>query len=213
MPEKIVSITLCRKNSRRFYDKVRYPFLGIPLYLHTVCFAQALRYPYYFAHDYEKIYLPDGIIEVHRDDRYSGDKHFTCEEIRGFKIDADIYIFLQVTSPLRNLNTIIHAIECFKNNKNYLCGVMVKRIENKFVYDEIKNNVNFCQGNRTDNGCEIKPIYIETGAFYIFRKEQLEKKHILDCSPEQKMIIGNDDYNIDINTIDDIRRFERGFAE
>jgi CMP-N-acetylneuraminic acid synthetase len=62
------------------------------------------------------------------------------------------------------------------------------------------------QQERTDNGCEKRQWYKETGSFYIFRKAALGMKHILDAAPKR---IYEDIIDIDIDTPEDLRRAEK----
>ena len=82
-------------------------------------------------------------------------------------------------------------------------GVAAHIIPDGFYYMNPGKPVNFSQDDRTDNGCQKKKIWKETGSFYIFRKEQLWEDHILDSN--NKMFFF-DRYNIDIDTKKDMRK-------
>lgn len=210
MPEKIAIVTLCRKGSERFPNKACSTFFGMPLYMHTVNFAVNFlkNYPYYFAHDYDSLYLPKDVHVIKREEKYAGAQHKTCEEVKSFNIGADIFILLQVTSPVRNIKQIYCGIDLFLKNKKYLCGFTAKPIINKYVYDVSRNRINFSAYERTDNGCKREMLFVETGAFYIFRKSQLNKGHILHAGQTETMIV-SDEYGIDIDTPEDLQRIER----
>lgn len=201
---KIVTITLMRKGSKRFPDKVRQPLFGVPLYMYTVEHARALGYPYYLAHDYNDLYLPEFVNEIKRKPEYAGHEHKTCEEIKSFNLNADIYIFLQATSPFRDLSCFSVIINNFIKYK-FSCAVSAKILKEAYYY--IGNSpINFPQEKRTDNGCKKGQICNEAGGMYIFTKGQLNKKHILDG--DNKMIIPTN-YDIDIDTKEDLRRAEK----
>jgi len=199
MSEKIAVITMMRKGSKRFPNKMMVPLMGRPLYMWTVEAALMLGYPYYLFHDYEDLKLPPFINSVDRKPEFSGDIHKTCEEIKDSGVDADIYIFMQATSPIRDVDYIRAWINWFEKHKDYLCGVACHKSTDGYYYNEISEPLNFSTDDRTDNGCEKKMVFKETGSFYIFRKEQLEKKHILDCNSDRRIIF-YDPYCIDIDT-------------
>lgn len=209
MSEKIAIITLARKGSKRFPDKVRHPLFGKQLYLWTVEYARKLNYDYYFAHDYEELSLPCWVNEIRRLPTFTGDIHRTCEEIKMFDLDADIYILLQVTSPLRH--DFSECIDEFIKDKSKECGLAVYPLEERFYYINDKE-ANFKQSKRTDNGCKKSLMYAETGSFYIFRKCQLEKKHILDSKASKKMFF-YDVYNFDIDKKKDLIDVENKMKE
>jgi CMP-N-acetylneuraminic acid synthetase len=209
MSEKIISLTLMRKGSKRFPNKCLELLNGDPLYLHTVYFARLLGYPYYLAHDYDSLYIPTDVNELKRKEEFAGDEHYTNLEIKDFEFDTENYIFLQVTNPIRNIEKIRKGIKEFLDNENYLCGIGVKEIKGKYAYNIKGEEYNFNQVFRKDNGCfDLESIFIETGTFYIFRKSQLNKKHFLDCAPEQRLLI-RDDCDIDINYEEDLKKAEK----
>lgn len=200
MPEKVIIITLMRSGSKRLPNKAILPVFGKSLYMWTVEYAKKLNYNYYLAHDYDDIYIPDGVNEIRRLPIFTGDIHKTCEELKTYDLGADIYVLLQITSPLRY--DFSQAIKDFINDKHKECGLAVYPLEDRYYYvDDIE--ANFKQSKRTDNGCKKKLMYAETGSFYIFRKCQLEKKHILDSKPSKKMFF-YDIYNFDIDKKKDL---------
>ena len=85
------------------------------------------------------------------------------------------------------------------------------QLKNRYYY-RITEPCNFEQTKRTDNGCKKNVLFKETGNFYIFKKEQLDKKHILDCKKDEIDIIFNTP-DIDINTEQDLRDIERAIYE
>ena len=212
METKIVAITLMRKGSKRFLNKAMYPLFGIPLYMYTVEYARNLGYPYYLAHDYDNLYLPEFVNEIKRKPKYTGDKHKTCEEIKSYNLDADIYILLQVTSPFRYETNIMRLnVSYLEKNKNLQVVIGGKVLKDRYYYYK-NGTANFKQKDRTDNGCNKKYLFSETGNFYIFRKEQLDKKHILDCN-RGELDIQYSTPDIDIDTIKDINKIERAIYE
>jgi len=203
---KIVTITLMRKGSKRFPGKIFENYKGKPLYMHTVEKALQLGYPYYLFHDCgPKLDLPEqvpGVFEVReRSEYFAGDTHRTCEEILKSGIDADAYIFLQVTSPRRSLTDMKKWISEFKKSMRAQAGVAVHIMPDGFYYSNQGKQVNFNQESRTDNGCVKKKVWKETGAFYIFKKDMLKEKHILDTNNK---IFFFDKFNIDVDRKEDL---------
>lgn len=202
---KIAIVCLMRKGSKRFPDKVMHTFLGIPLYMWTINFFKQFKYPFYFAHDYNSCLINNTIcVEIKRQKKYAGDKHRTCEEIKSFEIDADIFILAQVTSPLRSYERIKFAIDDFIKN-DYDCGFFAHRMSAGYYYDAAANTINFDQRKRTDNGCYKKIIFKETGSFYIFKKTMLDRKHILDSDNKA---IYEDPFCVDIDTYENLKEVE-----
>ena len=207
---KIAVVTLMRKGSKRYSNKVMAFVKGLPLYLHTVNFAKKLNLDYYLAHDYDRLdECPKWVNQIKRDAELSGDYHDTNKEILSFNLNADIYIFLQVTSPYRNIENYEKSIDFFINNLElYDCGFAAHKYKDGLYYHYDATSANFFSDYRDDNGTGIYPateIYRETGAFYIFKKSQLYKRHILSGAAKKKLII-QDSYDIDINYKEDVWR-------
>lgn len=208
MFNKIALITVMDKESTRFPGKNTYPFLGKMLYRYTVDFALSLGYDYHLiiSDMYKAIALPRAQqLHVHSLNMARLD---VSKKIAMLSLDADIYVLLQVTSPFRG-NDFEYALQDFKNSYSE-CAVAVKSIANKYCY--VHNDpVNFLQSCRTYDGCNRSLLRIETGGYYFFRKEQLTKQHILQSTPD-KIMLCEDSFNIDIDTIDDLRNAEKEYS-
>lgn len=204
---KISVLTLMRKGSRRFPEKVLADLCGQPLYIYTVDLALALGFPYYLAHDFDDLYLPRGVNEIKREPQYAGDTHKTNEEILKIIPESEYYVFLQATSPIRYLPDVSFWIDDFIGSEKYDVGFAAKVFAAGYYYNLMTNQgVNFNQNERTDNGCRKDLVCKETGSFYIFKRCQLFKKHILDSD---NRIIYPDKYCFDIDTREDLGRLER----
>lgn len=209
MSEKIATIILFRSGSKRFPNKAMQSLFGIPLYLYTIEHARQLGYPVFVAHDYNKLYLPEFVTEIKRKEIYAGPGHKTCEEIKTFNIDADIFIFMQVTSPFRNIDNIRFAIDTMVKNEEIDVYFSTGKPKDKLYYHGHNEPLNFDQKKRTDTYTGAAGIYQETGAYYIFRKRQLNKKHIMDGRRYSIQEL----YNIDINYPEDLLRIEGKIIE
>lgn len=205
---KIVTITMMRKNSKRLPSKNILPINGKPIYQYTIDFALELGYDYYLFTDYENLILPDKVNLIKRLPGYAGETHYTNKEILWSKIEADIYIFLQVTNPIRDIEKARLWIKQFIDY-DYTCGFSAIKYD-KFCYTENSIPLNFSQVERNDNGCKKQPIYIENGNFYIFKKKMLYEKHLLDSTDK---IIFEDNTIFDIDTIEDLRKVEKYLKE
>lgn len=209
---KIAAITLMRKGSRRFQNKVIADLCGKPLYLHTVKFALELGYDYFLAHDYDYLELPAAITEIKRNQNFAGDVHKTNEEIKTFNIDADYFIFLQATNPIRDLKSIrIHIKHFLSYDYDYMLSAHC--LPKGYYYQQYDFNdpepVNFELENRTDNqelfgGASRASMFIEDGSFYMFKKSQLEKQHF--SITDNFFIMRSNLPMIDINTESDLEK-------
>lgn len=214
---KIATITLMRKGSRRFSNKCMADLCGKPLYMHTVQFALSLGYPYYLAHDYNNLKLSGWVNQIRRDPQYTGDVHKTNEEIKTFNIDADYFIFLQATNPVRDLKEIKFFINFVVSHK-YDYAFTATKLPKGYYFKQDKfyapEPVNFNIDDRTDNqeirgGAIRTPMFIEDGAFYIFKKSQLVKKHF--SITDNYFLIKSNMPMIDINEESDLEKARKYF--
>lgn len=212
---KIAIITMLRKGSKRLPNKCIKILNGKPLFYYTVNIALKLKEHldglgidtnYYLLHDYDNLELENyfdierikKIKEIKRLPQFTGDIHRTNEEIKYYNIDANIYIFLQATNPIRKLCDLLKWLNAFITEGipgGYECAFAAKKIE-KFVYDIAGNEINFQSEFRTDNGCKKESIFIETGNCYMFFKKMLDRIHLLYS--DKRMIL-EDQYLCDID--------------
>lgn len=196
----IITVTVMRKGSKRFSNKNITPFLGIPLFMHTVNFALQLGFPYFLITDYENLNLPK---DVHQYSPISKECN-TGEELK--ELCADIFVLLQVTSPIRDLEYIRDVIKVFSNG-NWECATSVTILRNKYCYVYNNNPINFDRSKRDYDGCLRENVMYETGGTYLFKKCQVEKKHILDSEPN-KIMLFQSLYDMDIDFHRDLTRLE-----
>lgn len=94
------------------------------------------------------------------------------------RIDISMVIFLQATSPIRQINDIDNAIDIFLKQKAdslFSCT----RIEDHFIWEERDGNyysVNHDFQNRKMRQ-DIKPQYLENGSIYVFKPELIKETH------------------------------------
>lgn len=214
MLDKIVTIILARKQSRRLKNKNIIPsespvtLCGKPLILWTIDFSIDLGYPVHLFTDckHTKKVLADLPINVH-DKLFENDSgiHETGKELTEYnkKFQADHIILLQITSPLRRVENAKMWIDNYFAG-DFNAGFAAVAAKSGCYYSR-NSPVNFSFSDRNYNSCGIKSLYRETGSFYIFKTTQLEKSHFLHTN---KMVLFDDPYDIDINTIDDLRKAE-----
>lgn len=189
------------KDSKRFPGKNTYPFMGVPLYMHTVNFASLFDMPYIIMHNYPSLYLPTFVKQYGR----GPNKENSSAEILSLNLDWEVYVLLQVTSPLRDANLFAEALHMFIASGK-LCACTVRTLKDKYM--RMQNvPINFTQGARTYDGCIRADIAYETGSFFFFRREQLHKCHIMDATPNETMLI-EDNYALDIDYQSDIHKIE-----
>lgn len=212
MYNKIAIITLMRKGSKRLPGKNKLPFKGKPLYMHTVDFAVELSgeigASYYLLHDYDDIPEIPGVTQITGLPDFGGDVHNTGQNILDSKIMADVYILLQPTSPLRNIQCIIDDLHSF-NCHSFACGLSVSITEPGFFYNDHGRMWN-TNNNYRNYVTKPTPMYKETGSYYFFKRNQIFKDHILlGC---EKPALYKDLFDIDINTQEDyeelIKKYE-----
>lgn len=201
---RIATFILARAGSRRIPKKNIVDFHGKPLIMWTVETAIAMGFPVYVFTDMPEIkeLLEDRPVSVMPKlfENESG-IHETGKELAAYneQVKADHIILLQPTSPLRNVLKIIGWIEEYIEG-GYSAGVACKKLDRKFYY--IDGNPAYDIGGRNYCSNTIRPIYKETGSFYIFRKEQILENHFLNT---KNLVIFEDPHDIDINTMGDLR--------
>lgn len=203
---KIVTVTLMRQGSKRLPGKNLKQFAGKPLYQWTIEAALQLGYKYAVFHNYDKLELPDSV-EEHR---YTG-QGLTMDKLTC--LDADIFVMLPATSPIRDMGAVKTAATMLVENKELKCVFAVKKLRDGFYYNGYADNINFTTRWRTVKGYpEPLEVYRETGSFYVFRRCQIFKPHILDCASQNRHMIP-DRYAIDIDSEEDFTKAERYLHE
>ena len=124
-------------------------------------------------------YLPDGVKYLKRDKYYDGDLVKGQEIYESFieKIDADVYVLAHVTAPFIKADSIENALSKVIN-EDYDSALSVKRVQTFTWYQSKPLNYSLDNIPRTQ---DIEPIFYETSAFFIFRKEvftEMEKRRI-----------------------------------
>lgn len=171
--EKVVSFIPIKLNNQRLPGKNLMELDGRPLceyIFDTINKVDTIDKKYVYCSD-EKIkeYIPEGLTFLKRDKYLDGQLVKGLEIIERFvnDVDADIYVLTHVTQPFTKSESIEKALEKVISGE-YDSAFSAVALQDymwmngkPFNYD-MKNIV------RTQ---DLEPIYMETGAFFIFRKE------------------------------------------
>jgi len=170
---KVVSFIPIKLNNQRLPGKNTKLLNGKPTcnyIFDTINAVESIDEKYVYCSD-ERIeeYIPEGITFLKRDTYLDGFQIKGLEIIDYFvkDIDADIYVLTHVTQPFTKSESIQKALEKVISGEydSAFSAVVLQdymwKDGKSFNYD-MKNIV------RTQ---ELEPIYMETGAFFIFRKE------------------------------------------
>ena len=177
--EKIVSFIPIKLNNQRLPGKNIMLLEGKPLcnYLFdTINKIDMITEKYvYCSDDKIKKYIPQGINFLKRDSYLDGFQVKGLEIIERFvkDVDADIYVLSHVTQPFTKAESIKKALDKVVN-EGYDSAFSCVRIQDYCWYQGKTFNYDMKDIVRTQ---ELEPIYKETGAFFIFRKEVFTNLH------------------------------------
>ena len=177
--EKIVSFIPIKLNNQRLPGKNLMELEGRPLcnYLFdTINSVDTIQEKYVYCSD-EKIkdYMPEGITFLKRDSYLDGFQVKGLEIIDRFvkDVDADIYVLTHVTQPFTKAESIKKALDKVIN-EGYDSAFSCTKIQDYCWYNGKPFNYNMKDIVTTQN---LEPVYKETGAFFIFRKEVFTQLH------------------------------------
>ncbi len=170
---KVVALVPIKLNSQRLPNKNILPIAGHPLCWHlcnSLLNVRSIDEVYVYCSD-EKVvsYLPDGIIFKKRNKKLDEDsvKGFQIYESFIGEVDADIYVLAHTTSPFIKSSTISNALNHVINGDND-SSFSAERIQTFAWYNGKPINYDLNDVPRTQ---DITPIWVETSAFFIFKKE------------------------------------------
>lgn len=177
--DKVVSFIPIKLNNQRLPGKNLMELEGKPLcsYLFdTINQVDTIQEKYVYCSD-EKIkkYIPNGINFLKRDSYLDGFQVKGLEIIDRFvqDVDADIYVLTHVTQPFTKPESIKYALDKVLN-EGYDSAFSCTKIQDYCWYKGEPFNYNMKDIVTTQN---LEPIYKETGAFFIFRKEVFTQLH------------------------------------
>ena len=177
--EKIVSFIPIKLNNQRLPGKNLMDLEGKPLcnYLFdTINQVDTIQKKYVYCSD-EKIksYIPEGIEFLKRDPYLDGFQVKGLEIIEKFvnDVDADIYVLTHVTQPFTKSSSIENALNKVLY-EGYDSAFSCVEIQDYCWYQGKPLNYNMKDIVTTQN---LEPVYMETGAFFIFKKEVFTELH------------------------------------
>jgi CMP-N-acetylneuraminic acid synthetase len=116
--------------------------------------------------------LPENINFLKRDSKLDRNETKGIEIYKSFcdQVEADIYILCHATSPFIKSKSIIDGLNKIIN-EGYDSSMSVSKIQTFCWYDNKTLNYELTNVVRTQ---DIKPVYWETSAFYIFKSDILK---------------------------------------
>lgn len=182
---KTIAIIPARGGSKRLPNKNILSFGGIPLFVHSILYAQANKLDeIYVSTDDENIKknaLEYGAKVIDRPENISGDFEPTVSSLKHVLQNIDFkpenVVLLQPTNPLRPKKLLQEAFEIYqKSNYDSLFTVT----ENRHKFGKIENDkfipFNYKIGQRSQ---DLDPLFYENGLLYISKSELILEDKIL----------------------------------
>ncbi len=170
---KTVALIPIKLNSQRLPHKNILPIAGHPLCWHlcnTLSKVKDIDEVYVYCSD-EKVteYIPSDVIFKKRDKRLDGDEIKGFDIYRSFidEVDADVYVLAHTTSPFIKQESVETALGKILN-EGYDSAFSAERVQTFAWYKGEPINYDLNDVPRTQ---DMEPIWVETSAFYMFKKE------------------------------------------
>lgn len=210
---KVVSFIPIKLNNERLPGKNTLPLgnrVMCEYIFETVNKIESIDEKYVYCSDESiKKYILGGLKYLKRDTYLDGFQVKGLEIIDYFLKDvyADIYVLTHVTQPFTKSSSIAEALDRVMSGE-YDSAFSAKVIQDYCWYKGKPFNYNMKDIVTTQN---LEPIYMETGAFYIFTREVFEKyRQRIGIKPYMK-VIGQIEA-VDVDTADDYE-FAKAVAE
>lgn len=177
--EKVVSFIPIKLNNQRLPGKNLMDLNGRPLcdyIFQTINQVDTIGEKYVYCSDEEiKKYIPRDLTFLKRDAYLDGFQVKGLEIIDYFvkDIDADIYVLTHVTQPFTKADSIKKALDKVLY-EGYDSAFSCTCIQDYCWYQGKPFNYDMKDIVTTQN---LEPVYMETGAFFIFRKEVFTQLH------------------------------------
>ncbi len=204
--KKIVSFIPIKLNNQRLPGKNTLPLgekLMCDYIFETVNQIKEINEKYVYCSDEAiKKYIPKGLTFFKRDPYLDG------FEIKGLQIidhflkdvDADIYVLTHVTQPFTRADSIRDALGKVSSGE-YDSAFSAIEIKDYCWYQGKPLNYNMKDIVTTQN---LEPVFMETGAFFIFTREVFQRYHQrIGMKPYMKIIDRIE--AIDVDTMEDYR--------
>lgn len=176
---KTIAFVPIKLHSQRLSNKNILPLGGHPLcwyIVNSLLQVKDIDEVYVYCSDDAVIqYLPEGARFKRRDKRLDGDlvKGFEIYESFVNEVDADIYVLAHTTSPFIKAENIGEALSHVIDGDND-SAFSAERIQTFAWYRGKPINYDLNDVPRTQ---DMEPIWIETSAFFIFKKEIFTEHH------------------------------------
>lgn len=176
---KVVSFIPIKLNNQRLPGKNLMELSGRPLcdyIFETLNKVDTIDEKYVYCSDESiKTYIPEGITFLKRDQYLDGFQVKGLEIIERFvnDVDADVYVLTHVTQPFTKSESIKKALDKVLY-EGYDSAFSCVKIQDYCWYEGRPFNYDMKDIVTTQN---LEPIYMETGAFFIFRKEVFKELH------------------------------------
>lgn len=181
---KIVCFVPMKLKSQRLPDKMLLPLGNAFLFQHIFNtltevkkevekeLKQEIEIYCYCSDESIKDLLPENINFLKRDSKLDRNETKGIEIYKSFcdQVEADIYILCHATSPFIKSKSIIDGLNKIIN-EGYDSSMSVSKIQTFCWYDNKTLNYELTNVVRTQ---DIKPVYWETSAFYIFKSDILK---------------------------------------
>lgn len=206
MSMKVAAFATIKLNSERVPHKNIQPIGSKPLCYHilnTALQVEKIDNVYVYCSDRAVTeYMPKGAEFIQRDPWLDGSEIRAKDTYTAFikDIDADIYIAMCTTSPFTKKETIENALNKVLY-EGYDSAFTARRMQTFAWYDGQPVNYDPCDVPRTQ---DMKPVFIETSAFFIFKKELwTEHGRRIGFHPYIQEV--DEIEGVDIDTMDDLR--------
>lgn len=176
---KKVAFVPIRLNSQRVEGKNLRLLGGQPLMtylLATLAVAKNIDEVYvYCSNPAIREYLPEGVKFLQRDERLDSNTTLGQDIYDAFtsEVEADIYILAHATSPFIRTATIENAVAQVESGE-YDSAFSAERVQTFAWWEGEPLNYSLEYVPRTQ---DLEPVYVETSAFFIFRKEVWRTLH------------------------------------
>ncbi|MCD8376681.1 MAG: acylneuraminate cytidylyltransferase family protein [Oscillospiraceae bacterium] len=170
---KTVALVPIKLNSQRLPHKNILPIAGRPLcwhLLHTLLQGKAIDQVYVYCSDPAvQDYMPEGARFLQRDRQLDGDLVKGFDIYRSFisQVDADVYVLAHTTSPFIKVSSVETALARVLSGEND-SAFSARRVQTFAWYRGKPVNYDLNDVPRTQ---DMEPIWVETSAFFIFKKE------------------------------------------
>lgn len=170
---KVVALVPIKLNSQRLPRKNILPIAGHPLCWHlcnSLVHVKNIDEVYVYCSDAAvKKYLPEGVCFKQREKWLDGDLVKGFDIYKSFidKVDSDIYVLAHTTSPFIKAASIENALSHILAGEND-SAFSAERIQTFAWYQGKPINYDLNDIPRTQ---DMHPIWVETSAFFMFKKE------------------------------------------